>query len=206
MTDESNEQEQARLQYESIVQMLAALDADYERLNELRDEIKALDDERDGIANDKHEWIMANPGRFIGANDARNNWALAFPDENDRLAEIEEERAALFKELDEIEAEIGSCESREEAERRIQDDALEVCVRSGWYDPCRQSGEVDEPEEFYILLCTGGPAVRIRGELNSGEPSRAWMEYQDWGTPWEQYFDADQDVLLSYCSEFFFMR
>ena len=100
MIDESRAKEQARLQYESIVQMVAALDVDYERLNELRDEIKALDDERDGIANDKHEWIAANPGRFLEAKDARNNWALAFPDENDRLAEIEEERAALVKEME----------------------------------------------------------------------------------------------------------
>lgn len=202
MTDESNAQEQARLQYESIVQMLAALDADYERLNELRDEIKALDDEYDAIANDKHEWIEVNPGRFIDANDARSNWALAFPDENDRLAEIEEERAALFKELDEIEAEIGSCESREEAEERIQEDALEVCVRSGWYAP---GDYAPEPEEFYILLCTGGPAVRIRGELDPrGEPTRAWIEYQDWFEPWKQYFDTDQATLLVYCRCFYF--
>jgi len=203
MTDESNAQEQARLQYESICEMVAALDADYERLNELRDEIKALDDERDGIANDKHEWIETHPGRFLAAKDARNNWALAFPDENDRLAEIEEELEPLLKELAELEAEIGSCESREEAEDRIQEDALEVRVRSGWRAP---GDDAPEPEEFYILLCTGGPAVRIRGELDRGEPTRAWIEYQGWFEPWKQYFDADQDVLLSYCREFFFMR
>lgn len=201
MTDESNAQEEARLQYESIVQMVAALDADYERLNELRDEIKALDDERDGIANDKHEWIEASPGRFLEAKDARNNWALAFPDENDRLAEIEEELEPLLKELAELEAEAGDCASREDAEQRIQEDALEVQVRSGWHDP----GDPDAAdEEFYILLCTGGPAVRIRGELSSGEPTRAWIEYQDWGTPWTQFFDADQDTLLAYCRCFYF--
>ena len=201
MTDESNEQEQARLQYESIAQMVAALDADYERLNELRDEIKALDDEYDAIANEKSEWIEANPGRFLAAKDARNNWALAFPDENDRLAEIEEERAALIKELDEVGAEIGSCESREEAEQAIQDDPLEVQVRTGWYSP---TGDGGEPEEFYILLCTGGPAVRIRGELNRGEPTRAWIEYQGWFEPWERYIGADQATLLAYCRCFYF--
>jgi len=204
MTDATDRAEdQAKAQYESICEMVAALDADYERLNELRDEIKALDDERDAIANDKHEWIMANPGRFIDANDARNNWALAFPDENDRLAEIEEERAALIKELDEIETEIGPCESREEAEQRIQEDALEVQVRSGWHEPGDSEAE---PEELYILLCTGGPAVRIRGELNSGEPDRAWIEYQDWLEPWKRFFGTEQAVLLAYCREFFFGR
>lgn len=201
MTEENRAQEQARLQYESIEQMVAALDADYERLNELRDEVKTLDDESDAIANDKSEWIEANPGRFIDANDARSNWALAFPDENDRLAEIEEERAALFKELDEIEAEIGSCESREDAEQRIQEGALEVQVRSGWHEPGDSEAE---PEEFYILLCTGGPAVRIRGELNRGEPTRAWIEYQDWFEPWKEYIGADQATLLVYCRCFYF--
>lgn len=201
MTTENRAQEQARLQYESIEQMVAALDADYERLNELRDEVKTLDDESDAIANDKSEWIGANPGRFIDANDARSNWALTFPDENERLAKIEEEREALIKELDEIETEIDSCESREEAEQRIQEDALEVQVRSGWHEPGDSEAE---PEEFYILLCTGGPAVRIRGELNRGEPTRAWIEYQDWFEPWKQYFDADQATLLSYCEQFYF--
>lgn len=202
MTAESNAKEQARLQYESIEQMVAALDADYERLNELRDEVKTLDDESDAIANDKSEWIEANPGRFIDANDARSNWALAFPDENDRLAEIEEEREALIKELDEIEAEIGPCESREDAEERIQEDALEVQVRSGWHAP----GDPDATDdEFYILLCTGGPAVRIRGELGEhNRPTRAWIEYQDWGTPWTRFFDADQATLLAYCEQFYF--
>lgn len=201
MTDESNAQEQARLQYEYIEQMVAALDADYERLNELRDEIKAQEEEYDALASETSEWIEVNPGRFLDAKDARNNWALAFPDENDRLAEIEEERAALVKELDEIEAEIGSCESREEAEQRIQDDPLEIQVRGGWHDPGDSEAEA---EEFYILLCTGGPAVRIRGELDRGEPTRAWIEYRDWFEPWKPYFDADQATLLVYCRCFYF--
>lgn len=201
MTEENRAKEQARLQYESIEQMVAALECDYGRLNELRDEVKTLDDESDAIANDKSEWIEANPGRFIDANDARSNWALTFPDENERLAEIEEEREALIKELDEIEAEIGSCESREDAEQRIQEGALEVQVRSGWHEPGDSEAE---PEEFYILLCTGGPAVRIRGGLNRGEPTRAWIEYQDWFEPWKEYIGADQATLLAYCEQFYF--
>lgn len=200
MTEENHAEDQAKSQYESICEMVAALDADYERLNELRDEIKAQEDEYDALANEKSEWIEANPGRFLDAKDARNNWALAFPDENDRLAEIEEERAALFKELDEIEAEIGPCESREEAEQRIQDSPLEIQMRGGWHD----LGDREEDEEFYILLCTGGPAVRIRGELDRGEPTRAWIEYQDWFEPWKPYFDADQATLLAYCRCFYF--
>jgi hypothetical protein len=62
-----------------------------------------------------------------------------------------------------------------------------------------------EASEFCILLCTGGPAARILGELDEhGEPYRAWMEYQDWGTPWTQFVPANQDVLLSYARCFCF--
>lgn len=89
----------------------------------------------------------------------------------------------------------------DEARQTIQEDALSVEVRSGW----QSAGETLTPSEFAILLCTGGPAVRIRGELNQyNEPARAWLEYQDWGTPWMQYCDADQDTLLAYAREFYF--
>ncbi len=36
------------------------------------------------------------------------------------------------------------------------------------------------------------------------DPCRAWLEYQDWGTPWTQFFDAEQDTLLTYCRQFYF--
>lgn len=95
----------------------------------------------------------------------------------------------------------GDCESEDEARQRIEEDALSVKVRSGWTTP----GETLEAEEFCILLSTGGPASRIRGELNEHkEPRRAWLEVQDWGTPWTQFFGADQDVLLAYASCFYF--
>lgn len=105
------------------------------------------------------------------------------------------------EELAELEAAAGEYESADDAEQAITDDPLSVEVRSGWHAP----GDGDsEDGEFRILLCTGGPAVQIRGELSDGEPCRAWLEYQDWGTPWTQYFDADQDVLLSYARRFCF--
>jgi hypothetical protein len=69
--------------------------------------------------------------------------------------------------------------------------------------PTQESAAL-EPSEFMILLCTGGPAVRIVGELNRGEPCRAWLEYQDWGTPWTRYFGADSDTLCQYASQFCF--
>ena len=89
----------------------------------------------------------------------------------------------------------------EDAIEAIQYDPISVEVRSDWHSPF----QTPEPEEFRILLCTGGPAVQIRGELDSySQPRRAWLEYQDWGTPWTRYFDADQEVLLTYCLQFYF--
>jgi hypothetical protein len=88
----------------------------------------------------------------------------------------------------------------EQAEQRIQEDALSIEFRSGWSTDRREL----QAEEFNILLTTGGPAVRITGELDEhGEPRRAWLEVADWGQPWTRYFDASQDVLLAYCACFY---
>lgn len=195
-----NAELQAEAQYESICAMVAALKCDYARLDEVKDELEALSDARDEIVTEKARWIGENPGRFLDPQDARTNWALAHPDENDRLGEIEDEIKELEDELASLLAEAGGCENEDEARERIQEDPLEVQVCGGWHTP----GEESEDEEFYILLCTGGPAVRIRGGLNRGEPDRAWIEYQDWGTPWTHYFGADQGTLLAYCRELWF--
>lgn len=71
-------------------------------------------------------------------------------------------------------------EVAEAIEEGMRESALSVDVRSGWQSP-------DEhliPEEFQILLTTGGPALRLVGELEDLEPCRSWFEVQDWGTPW----------------------
>ena len=88
------------------------------------------------------------------------------------------------------------------ARQAIDEDPLSVQVRSDWYSPGDEDG--GDPSEFEILLCTGGPAVRIRGELDNGQPDRAWLEYQDWGTGWTRYFDAEQSTLLAYAQNFYF--
>ena len=51
---------------------------------------------------------------------------------------------------------------------------------------------------------TGAPAGIIIGDLgNYGEPIRARLQYQDWGTPWTQVIgDVSQDTLLVYAREF----
>lgn len=94
-------------------------------------------------------------------------------------------------------------DTREEGQTEIQEDALSVEVRSGWHQP----GAKMTASEFCILLCTGGPAVRIIGELNHhNEPENAKLEHQDWGTPWTEYRTSsdEDDVLLDYCRQFYF--
>lgn len=140
-----------KLAYESIAEMAAALDCDYDRLDELENS-ESLDDA-----------------------------------EKEELAEL----------LDAAD----DCKNRDEALEVIQEDALSVEVRSGW----APVGDCLQAEEFAILISTGGPAARIRGELDEyRQPARAWLEVQDWGTPWTRYSDASQDVLLTYAQCFYF--
>ena len=80
---------------------------------------------------------------------------------------------------------------------------LEVTVRSGWQRP----GEAMEPEEYQILLATGGPAVRIVGDLDLwGEPATAVLQYQHWGIPWTEYpADGEEaQALLEFARQFYY--
>jgi hypothetical protein len=100
-------------------------------------------------------------------------------------------------------------ETREDAERRIQEDPLSVGVRWSWRAPGNlpQDGDNEYPEEYQILLCTGGPAVQIVGILNEHcEPETVTLEYQDWFTPWVEYrLDSeDEETLLAYARQFYY--
>jgi hypothetical protein len=152
---------------ESLAEMVAALECDYDRLEELAEE------------------------RDTAESDSPGMWAI--------LAMYKDSR----EELADLIAAAGECTSREEAGERIQQDPLSLLVRSGWYAP----GGDSSAKEFELLLGTGGPAVRIIGELgNNGEPDRARLQAQDWGTPWTDYMgDAiSRDDLLTYCRCFYF--
>lgn len=92
---------------------------------------------------------------------------------------------------------------QEAAENAIHEDALSVEVRSGW----QVVGQKFEATEYNILLCTGGPAVRIIGELDQhNEPFSAALEYQDWGTPWTRYpcTADDLNALMTYAERFYY--
>jgi hypothetical protein len=171
MTNENHAKDQAAAQYESIVAMLAALNCDFDRLQELRDE--------------RDNYTALNADGYPTMIHA--NWS----EDNPENAE----------ELNNLETEAGEYTGADEVREALNNDPLSIEYRSGW----TSYGDTANPEEFRILLCTGGPAVQIRGELDiHGAPYRAWLEYQDWGTPWTRYFEADQDTLLAYCQEFIF--
>ena len=94
-------------------------------------------------------------------------------------------------------------ETREAAEIIAVENALEVSFRSGWNDdPCNLSAQ-----EFKILLCTGGPAVRIIGYLEQNEPEEVKLQHQDWFTPWQDYplTDEEREILHAYSRQFCFV-
>ena len=175
---ENRAEEQAEAQYSSIVQLLAAVECDYDRLTELKDQLEELQE----AVRDAESEMAESRDRLKEAREALTSWK-----ETDDAAELTELQAAA-----------GDCEDEDDARQRINEDPLDVQVRSDWATP----GEELEAGEFMILLCTGGPAVRIRGELSDGDPSRAWLEFQDWGTSWERWFGASSDTLCRYAAHF----
>jgi hypothetical protein len=104
----------------------------------------------------------------------------------------------------------------EEAEQTIREDALSVEVRSNWHTP--GAGDAYN-EQFRILLCTGGPACQIIGNLgehDEPEEDSLRIEVQDWFKPWTEVTLTElaeknsmtrseaQAVLLDYCMNFYY--
>lgn len=174
--------------YESIAAMVAALQCDYDRLEELRDERDDLQADLDDATRTLKDCATA----------ARQEAEADYENAGKAMRDWEEDSAEEFRALKEA---AGDCEDADTARQRIEEDALSVQVRSGWTTP----GEPMEAEEYNILLTTGGPAVRIIGELGRfNEPATARLQVQDWGTPWTEHCDVDRDVLLAYAQCFFF--
>lgn len=176
---ENNERarDQARAQYESIVELITAYELDWDRLVALREE-------RESSSFPSRALAEAESGAPADHTDGW--WEDQFPDEAEELSQLEADAAGY--------------EDQDAVQRAISEDPLSVQVRSGWHSP-GETGEGDE--EFQILLCTGGPAVRICGELGEyNQAERAWIEFQDWFTSWEQWVGASNDVLCKYANHF----
>ena len=104
-------------------------------------------------------------------------------------------------------------EAQDAIREEALNDALSVEFRSGW----SANSEDMKAEEFKILLSWGGPACRIIGKLDQyNQPTDIEIQYQDWGTPWENlvlnphYADLninitnDAEALEWFCNCFYF--
>ena len=93
--------------------------------------------------------------------------------------------------------------AKDNARQTISEDPLSIQVREDWHSP----SEKGENTEFNILLCWGGPAVRIVGDIGlDSEPENVRVEYQDWFTGWEEYrmTEEQEEAVLTYCRQFYF--
>lgn len=179
MTEDNHGLDQAKAQAESIIEMVAAINCDYDQLQKLRNELEALAGEVSMICTAS---------------------AYGLEQEKEALRALSVWKAENLEELEGLEIEAGGFTDTEQARETLQNDPVSVEVRSGWDIVGGDLGAA----EFRIVLCTGGPHVEIRGDLNNGTPSLAWLMYQDWGTPLTQYFNVEGDTLLAYCQEFYF--
>jgi len=94
--------------------------------------------------------------------------------------------------------------SREDILDIIHTMPLSIMIRNDWHTPFENT---NKPEEFTILLSTGGPACQIYGELNEYfYPCNVKIQYQDWFTPWIdlETSEEDDDILEQFCQQFYF--
>lgn len=75
---------------------------------------------------------------------------------------------------------------------KIQESALSIEVREPWHTP---NDPAASPDEYQILLTTGGPALRISGDLGKyNTPESYELEYQNWGTGWTRFTEKIEDL------------
>lgn len=132
--------------------------------------------------------------------------------ESDKLAHALAQGAAQYESIKEMvdalrkAREDDDSDAEDEARTRILEDALSVEVRSDWYS----SGGESDLAEYRILLCWGGPAAQIIGELGThGEPESATLQVRDWFAPWTAYtgegdYATLRGYLLDYARCFYF--
>lgn len=116
----------------------------------------------------------------------------------------EQNAKAWLESIAEMVAKLDNEETSEQAQQEIAESPLSVQVREPWHDP---GDEEAQPEEFCILLSTGGPALRIVGDLtNHGDPESPKLQYQDWGTSWTEYptSEQEQESLDRFVQQFYF--
>lgn len=99
--------------------------------------------------------------------------------------------------------------AQDSAREAITESVLSVEVRRPWQ--CA-GGEIEPPVEYRILLTTGGPALKLTGELSEhGEPETAELQMWDWGLPWRAWWppriaarNGYRETLLAFARCFYF--
>lgn len=92
----------------------------------------------------------------------------------------------------------------EAAYDEIQEGPLSIQVRSDWQSPTGDNLDASDGE-YFILLSTGGPALRIFGDLGGHcSPINARLQWQDWGTPWTDFDPETDSVVHEYAAQFYF--
>ncbi len=100
-------------------------------------------------------------------------------------------------EAEEVEVEGNRFDSEEELLEYCTELPLGVSVRGTWHAP----GDTETaivPVAYQVLLTTGGPGLRLIGDLDSDRiPVSVRVEYCDWGVPWTEWTGyADEEALL----------
>lgn len=113
--------------------------------------------------------------------------------------ELQEENHALNEAKAQLESISDMIEGLHSKSDKIREEALEA-IHEDFL-------EVKTVLTYEILLCWGGPACRIVGNLDEyKQPETAKLEYQDWGTYWTEYplKRQERETLLEYAQQFYF--
>jgi len=119
------------------------------------------------------------------------------------LETIVELEAALDAETFPVEANGQSFDDLDSLKEHVMELPLSVEVRDGWHT----LGGSSAPEEYLVLLSTGGPALRIYGDLDQDNcPATAQLQWQDWGTLWTdlETTPEEAEAILAFAQEFYY--
>ena len=158
-----------------------------------------MDDESIGLQEAKAQ--LANIRKLVAACEVDYDLLRYLRELNagERMDNAEE--IATLKELETI---AGDNKSFEDAVEALQQTPLSIRIRDGWYSP---DGRPSLPQEYEILLCCGGPSIRIVGELDEYEgPMAANLEYLAWGNGWITYNEPHIEAVLLSFARFFYLE
>lgn len=97
-------------------------------------------------------------------------------------------------ELDEMLNKAGRCLSYDDALIQLCKSPVQVLYRSGW----SEFPEGLTSEEYCIMLCHRGPAMRIIGDYEHHRPVSARFEFLSESLEWVRYAHSDNDVLINF--------